>query len=141
MPSPVMVLPDVEVALLTNLPLNSAFNAAIGGRLYTNVKPGTTYPYAVLRCRSDDDGDKSQSGERIGIEVHVWSRHHGPQEAMAIGKAAYAALHRQPAMASSATVKTSLLTHDGTGLTVDSDGITRHLIARFHTRSQSTTQE
>ncbi len=138
--SATMVWQAVQIALYTNLKLNTTFMAACGNRIYEQVPQGTLYPLSVLRTSSQEDGDKTQPGERISVEVHSWSQYRGQKEIMAITAAAYKALHNQPAMARSVDVQTSMLVYIDTISFIEPDGLTQHAVSRYFTRSQSPIQ-
>ncbi len=140
--SATMILGDVLTAVVAYLRADTGIQAQVGNpaRVYSHVPQPTAYPYIRVRCTSEEDGDKSQPGERVEIEVHCWSQAHGDKEVDAVVKAAYAALHNNPTAARSATVQTWLLVYRNTAITTEKDNVTRHAVARFFTRSQSPVQ-
>lgn len=120
-----VVQPAVRTALIAHTPLT----ALVGQRVYDRVPDNPTFPYLTLDI-SDAVEDDDDCGKhwRVNIEVHVWSRAQGRQEASSIAGPVRNALD---AMAVPAGYRYNWQQYRSTRMMLDPDGLTTHGIVQY----------
>lgn len=121
----------LQTAIYAALTGDSAFNTAVGGRIYDKPPQqddpgaGTQFPYAVIGSFDIDQwATDDWSGEELVFDVFVYSRYGGNKEASDALDLARAVFDRQPLTVSGRTVATVDF-DSSTGVTVMADGQTR----------------
>jgi hypothetical protein len=81
-------------ALESVLKADTDVSAVVAGRVFTDVKQGTQFPYLTVRVTSEPFAADDFSGQTHTITLQSRSRKSSPAEAMAGRKAAVEALDR-----------------------------------------------
>lgn len=128
MADPFAVLqPRVRAALVAYSPLT----AIVSTRVYDRVPDSPTFPYLTLditdAVENDDDCGKHWT---FNVEVHVWSREPGRQQASIIAGHIRAAMD---AMTVPAGYAFNWNQYRSTRMMTDRDGLTTHGIITFET--------
>lgn len=110
--------------------------AALDAPVYDAPPRGASFPYAVIGpIRSNDWSADDFSGEEHALTVHVWSRYQGAREVRGFLSDIKAAL--DDGSLSLAGHRLVLLRFTGAEDLRESDGATRHGIARFRALTES----
>lgn len=117
----------------------AVFNALDGGLSYPvyddapflpEGQPTTGFPYVVI---GDDTAIAFDADDTKGMEatvtIHIWSRSHGRKEAKGILGEIYTILHRASLTAAGYSFVDCFF--EFSQVEVDTDGITRHGVARY----------
>ena len=87
-------LPALQ-AVVNALKASSAVNVAVGGRVYSDVPQGCTFPYIEVSVDSEPFAAKDFSGQTHTIRVQIRSAQPGKKECLSIRRDVVAALDRQ----------------------------------------------
>lgn len=111
-------------------------NTLVSGRIYDNVPEGTVYPNVQVEQEDFEDNTKTQYGDRIAIQIHIWSRYRGRKEAAIIAARVRTIFDKIPTAISSVSAKCIVLSFVSQNIFTDADGITRHGVVRFTAYAQ-----
>ena len=122
--------------MTAQLPLYAAIytaltaNPPIGAGIYDAVPQDAAYPHIeIAGGRAQDWSAQLLRGEETTIEIHVWSRYRGYEEARTLLGKVKDRLHQASLSLTGATYIDCLFTD--MDLFTDADGLTRHGVIRF----------
>lgn len=124
---------DVQTGVYAHLAGTAAVTGLLAGGaagILDHVPPGTNAPYVVIGDLQAQPMDtQGGSGNDVTLNLHVYSRGSGMQEARGIMAALYDALHNASFSVPDQTL--ILCQCQGGGVSLEADGVTRHGVLRF----------
>jgi hypothetical protein len=131
---------SLQTAIYSTLTGSTAVQAFVGTRVYDEVSQGTaagvTKPYIVIGESTQADwSTKTFDGQESTITLHAFSEYKGQKEVKQIGNAIYGALHNGTLSVSGQTLV--LCQFEFSDSFMEGDGVTRHLVQRYRTLTQS----
>jgi hypothetical protein len=130
---------SLQQGIYSALTGSTAVTAHVGTRIYDHVPQGTaSIPKPFLVLGEDTQADwstKSFDGQESTITLHAFSEYRGKKEVKQIADAMYQRLHNGTFSVSGQTLV--LCQFEFADSFMESDGVTRHLVQRYRTLTQS----
>lgn len=117
---------EVVTAIVAALKATSAVSTPVNNRIYATPPDGQlVFPFISFgSLDAEDFSHKTKNGQKIRIQIDVWSRYEGPLEVSNISKAVYDLLHKSNLSIPSGSAFLTRVTNFT--ILTDDDGGTRH---------------
>ncbi len=131
---------ELSKALYTRFLAATASGQPLEGvGIHDYVTQASAYPYITIgEMFPTDYSDKSDQGQEIILQIHVWSQKTSSLELKTIQAAIYNLLHNQP-LTITGQINYLIRFQMAVGLQPESDGITRQAVLKYRILTQATT--
>jgi hypothetical protein len=123
----------LQKAIVARLKATSGVTSLVSTRVYDRAPHDVQFPFVQIgNFEILDDSNECHDAFECRIEVNVWSRDIGQEQAKAIASAVHSALHRySPDLSADDFAMVGEIEHENSRALGDGDGITTRIIVSF----------
>jgi hypothetical protein len=123
----------LQKAIVARLKATAGVVSLVSTRIYDRAPQGVQFPFVQIgNFEILDDSNECHDAFECRIEVNVWSREVGQEQAKALASAAHSALHRySPDLSADDFAMVGEIEHENSRAVGDGDGITTRIIVSF----------